>query len=694
MSRLSIPAPIPDKFSEVTPIIPVSRNFYHRRDEVVPCVSNRQVVNNVEIQPQNSIVRRLCPQVLLEVFQHVSQFELVNLALTCSLLSPLAVDRLYQRVTVVLNPQVPIRYRQDMRAYIHDNGIKFMDSSLILRPLSFVKFYLEIMRNPQIIQRIKFFIIDKCSPNVLDNTELNIHSLQERLMSLFADYSTQLNFLHITFVNFGSGMRQLSDFLTHSNIRNQIFKLFITNLESLYTPKVPPGITNLFMMLDEYELEREKVIDLDSPKYHAITSLFTLTCRTNRHLGLQVIRLLRLPNNNDPRFKLQLKGFSLYHCHDKRVATNSVPLILPGQRHGYHEIDDDDYIQAMEKTLCFDVIDSKIDLTFLSRLFIKVDCVEHRNRSCDCFPQFFNNFTSFLICHGGLPNLKSLEIELFPNFEWLRPQQLLEGIIRPVGRFVRTLRLVSRLSLDLASPGFKIFDGALELSSTTLNKMNEQLLESFILSIYTGNQDNSPLTTLQLPDFVTSFIYYKPEFYESLLHTCSCWGCNRVLEELKDLFFPLSNHDDFSAFYVILGDVLSRLQTDREVCIPIKPRTYNYSRYPMYRGQPHALHHHFHSGESDCNCNIADDPQAEDPNNIDNLVVIYIIHQLQPIVGFLARVFKSVDTLMLHGIHYERQCCRFVPVFDSEEYSREFLEKVSSERENSITPRLPFGRFR
>lgn len=692
MSQLSVPRLTNRDHRLGSPKLPVPRNFHHKKDEVVPCVRSRAVVNGYGVQPQNSLVRRLSPQIILDILQHVSQFELVSLALSCSLLHPLAIDRLYRRVTVVLNPQVPVKYRQNTEQFIRDNGIKYMDSALILRPSSFIKFYLEMMRNPQMVQRIKFFVFDKCSSDVLAGTDLDLHTLQARMMTHFANHSTKLNFLHITFIDFTSGMHQLTEFLRYPNIRNQIFKLFITNLKNLHTPKVPPGITNLFMMLDEYELERVKTIDLDSPEFSCITSLFTLTCRTNRHLGLQVIRLLKLPNNNDSRLKLQLKGFSLYHCHNKRVATDIIPLILPGQRTPITEIDDDDYIQAMEKTLRFDVIDSKIDLTRLSHLFLKVDCVEHRNRSCDCFPQFFNDFASYLINHQGLPNLTSLEVELFPNYEWLRPQQLLEGIIRPVGRFIRTLSLVSRLSLDLTSPGFKIFDGALDLSSTTLNKMNEQLLESFILSIYAGQQNNNPLRVLQLPDFVTSFIYYKPEFYESLLHTCTCWGCNLVLERLRDLFFPLPNHDDFSAYYVILGYILSKLQTDREVCIPIKQRTYNYSRYPMHRGQPHALHHHFHT-DTQCQCNIDNDPRAEDPNNIDNLVIVYLIHQLRPIVGFLARVFRNIDKLMIQGIHYERDCCRFVPVFDDERYPPEFLQ-AASHFGNTDVPNLPFGKFR
>jgi hypothetical protein len=112
----------------------------------------------------------------------------------------------------------------------------------------------------------------------------------------------------------------------------------------------------------------------------------------------------------------------------------------------------------------------------------------------------------------------------------------------------------------------------------------------------------------------------------------------------------------------------------------------------MHRGQPHALHHHFHS-DMPCRCDIDKDPRAEDPNNIDNLVIVYLIHQLRPIVGFLARVFRNIDKLMIQGIHYERECCRFVPVFDDERYPPQFLQEATS-LGNTTVPNLPFGKFR
>ncbi|KAL6454432.1 hypothetical protein SBY92_003897 [Candida maltosa Xu316] len=371
--------------------------------------------------------------------------------------------------------------------------------------------------------------------------------------------------------------------------------------------------------------------------------------------------------------------------------------------------DDDEELEQDPQTnidgkLNFDIIESKIDLTYLTHLYLKVDCNEHRDNMCNCYEIFFKKFADFATQHDGLPNLINFEVESYPNMEWLRPHQQMENILTPLGSFIKTLSNLSRLTIDFSTPGFKMFDNSLGLSNYLLNKLNEHLMEAFFLNFFI-NSDKSPLlkklTTLQLPDFFTSFVYYKPDFLESLLHTCKCWGCQRVLDVLEaDFFDKLIDETVDTTYYMSIGYILGKLQADREVCIPIKEKTFNYGKYPVNKGQPHTLHSNFHTtkeeGGRGCNCHVEKDPLGISEMNIDNLITTYIVHQLAPIIEYLTIMFVNLDNLMIHGIYYERnkELNQLVPIYDSSEYPDCFLDAVQDNIDRGLTPNGPFGNFR
>ncbi len=96
--------------------------------------------------------------------------------------------------------------------------------------------------------------------------------------------------------------------------------------------------------------------------------------------------------------------------------------------------------------------DSKIDLLSCLIYFLKVDCIWTPKPELWLLSSIFNDL--FYIIpdeYQGLPNLTVSRWSYFPTM--LRPQQLLEGIIRPlVGPFIRTLSLgITTLArLDIA----------------------------------------------------------------------------------------------------------------------------------------------------------------------------------------------------------------------------------------------------
>lgn len=655
-----------------------------------------------EAQPKNSILRYLPVNLLAEIIQHVSQFDLFNLLQCCLEFYALACDRLYKKVTIMLNAEFPVRYNGNRKLYIEENGISNMDTSLILTIEDLFRFLLTLKRNPSHVQRVKFFVFDKCYPDNFLKRNIDISRIQSDIIDFFGKESCEMNFLHITFVDFVTGIERLTKFLRNRNIRNKIFKLFVTSYEDLFCPVTPVGLTNLFMMLDENELMNIDEFDLLNPPFDVLNSLSTLTCSTNNQFGLEILRKLKISNNCDDSSKLKLRGLTAFHCHKESLLTDEDVFIGTRFRlNQSHELME--YFSKMNKKLLFKVISDKIDLTYLTHLYLKIDCVEHRVSQCKCFPEFFKEFSVYLSRHNGLPNLTSLELELFPNLEWLRPHQILENILTPLGIFIKTLAKLSRLTIDFSTPAFKMFDNSMGMSSMILNRLNEKLIEAFFLCFFTSRSLGiiKNLKTLQLPDFLTSFIYYKPNFYESMLHVCDCWGCYFVLEKLKKNFFPLNEEDEIqgsdeqASFYILIGFILGKLQTDREVCIPIKQKTYSFRDYPIYKGQPHTLHSHFHRNVDQCFCNIELDPDGRNECCIDNLATIYIIHQLRPIIEYISSLFHNLESIMIHGIYYEynEEKGRMVPIFDSEDYPEELL-KNRVESTLYEKPEMPFGLYK
>ena len=83
--------------------------------------------------------------------------------------------------------------------------------------------------------------------------------------------------------------------------------------------------------------------------------------------------------------KLKLKGLTVFHRHKNTFLT-------PEQEQEQEEQQSDNSTK-----LDFEIINQTIDLTYLSHLYLKVDCNEHRDNLCNCYEIFSINFPNFLI---------------------------------------------------------------------------------------------------------------------------------------------------------------------------------------------------------------------------------------------------------------------------------------------------------
>ncbi|MCH0628562.1 F-box-like domain-containing protein [Kocuria palustris] len=594
----------------------------------------RQLIAAANYGYQLSPLLGLPQEVLALVCEYVDQFDLVNLQQCCHQLYPVARRRLYRRVTVALDGEFARRF-DDSHHYIRECGIKLMDLAFIFSRANLRRFIASLHFSPELIQLVKIFVFDKCP-----DYDEDVKQIQGHLLDFFGKWLEAVEFLHITFMEYDQGLTKLQLFLRNENVRRHIFKLFVTDYNQVILPMVPPCLTNLLLMPEE-----ESMFDLDlgRPQYQFMHSLFTLTVNTNHHQGVKVLQLLKLAHRDT---RLQLKGFTLFHVHNDSLYF------------------DHDGNESGDVRLDFATVTDKIDLTTLHRLHFKIDCFRHRAADCLCFAEFFRDLAAYSLSHGGLPNLENVEIENFSDSEWLRPHQLLEGMLTPIGEFLRTLVGVKRVFVDFATPGYKMFDNTDRMLSEFINKLNFKLVEAFFCLLFPRDLViTNNLRQLVLPDFLTLFVYYKPEFYSSWLHTCRCSGCAEVLDRIHRQFYPLKNFDEpidhDSTFYLVIGYMLMKLQFDREVCTPIKEKVYQVDQYPIYKGMPYTLHHGFHDDDS-CGCRLRPD--------LDQWVTTYIIHQLRPVIKYISHRFPKLDTVMVHGIYFHRQGDEMVPTHDLGQY--------------------------
>lgn len=583
---------------------------------------------------QRSQFLQLPQEVIVQILEYVDQFDLLSLQRCCHQLLPLARRRLYRRVTVAIGGEFAQQY-QDSHHYIRECGIKTMDSAFIFSYTNLQRFIASLHYQPELIQLVKMFVFDKSPVNDDSMTRLQGH-----LMDFFGKWLQAVQFVHITFNDPDSGLDKLQQFLQFENVRRNVFKLYVTDYQQIFTPMVPPCLTNLLLMPEEDTLT---TIDLDQPQNHFMHSLSYLTVGTNHQQGIKVLQLIKLAHRDS---LLQLKGFTFFHIHNDSLYF------------------DHDLNETGDIPLSLAAITDKIDLTTLRRIHLKIDCFRHRAADCLCFADFFRHLADYSLKHGGLPVLKNVEIENYSDSEWLRPHKLLEGMLTPIGDFLRTLVGVQRVHVDFATPGYKMFDNTDRMLSEFINKLNFKLVEAFFCLLFpVALTITNNLRQLVLPDFLTLFVYYKPEFYSSWLHTCRCSGCAAVLDRIHHQFYPLENFDEVidhdSTYYLVIGYMLMKLQFDREVCTPIKEDMYQVEHYPIYKGLPYTLHHGFHIDDA-CGCRQRPD--------LDPLVTTYIIHQLRPVIKYISHRFPKLDTVMVHGIYFHRRDDDMVPMHDLPRY--------------------------
>ncbi|KAG7194205.1 uncharacterized protein KQ657_004917 [Scheffersomyces spartinae] len=667
----------------------------------------------------------LCEEILERIIEYVGQYDLPRLCLTCKLISAISMRRLYKSITVNLNPTVPTKYNGDVYDFVRDNSLKYSNTVLIVTLSQLLRLVDTLERNPSLISSfIRHFGFGKCygyesiAQPFMDTTTNSQYTkrdmicLQWKLYDLFSRFATNNIELDISYISSGEGYEKLHDFVTKKeSVRNTLKDLYVNgDPKHLYSPFVPPKLQSLYLKLDEdVLLEEEFQLDTSTPSYNILYNLNRLQCSTDNYQGLELLRKIKLTNEE----KLQPRQFALYHCHE-----------------------DADHDHTLNTMLKFPIFESKLDLLNITDMSLFIACQGVSTSSCSCFGDFYHEFTRFSNQNQGMPHLKRFEMGGFLGKDWLRPHQFLSDVLVPLGSFLQTLVNLEHLVINHEILGFKMFGKSSGITCESLNKLSEQLMELFFLNYFV--RSNNRIKTLQLTDFLTSFIYYHPLFYQSLLHTCKCWGCEKVLGIVGDLFFPIPERPTEvqkesleTSYFITFGYILGKLMADRSVFVPKVDIPVEYRNYGLYKGHPNMLHNQLHekneeeeegdededdnddTATADVTTNADDeldfgiDPNAfrsSPPSNIcqcanfnydiDDILTTYLIHQLRPITSFLQKIFVHLETLMIHGIYFEyiNTESRFVPIYDEEDYPEEFEQDGMHKSWQEY--QKPFGEFK
>lgn len=528
--------------------------------------------------------------VISQICLLLPQHDLANLAPTCRFLHPIAMDALYRKILVVLGAQKPYLEGNEGEEDFSRKLSGGPVGSLVLDFCACEKL-LHTLESTDLGHLIHDFSFKNCSEN-------DLSELQKRFLNVL-QRSPSLRAFHMD--------PEVADLAL--NLKKGLYHASVSTIDDFSTA-LRSGSSSVSVTLDKADSCR-----LTMPHSHVLRHLH---CDLEDNHGLQVLQALA-PICFDN--KLQLESFSISHLHH----------------------DDSN------ERLFFASVASVVDIPNLSKLRLNIDC---HKPDCYCFSVFMASLADFLSNNGGLPKLKTVEIEAFPQEDWLRPVEMLERVLEPVSNFLKGLAGLTSLKLDLATPSLKM-TGDRETSVSDANKINRRLVDAFFLSMFETPDFGARLRKLELPDFLASFAYYKSDFMGSMLHLCPCEGCTGVLQALSEevvleIVEDDEDVDENQALYLVLYAFLRRLQYQKLHSIK---DSFRYQSALLESDHCDWLADHFG------NCTVSD-----------LAVKTYIIHQLRPVQEYFSGIFENLEGLNLHGVCYERTGNEMVSVFHNQNY--------------------------
>lgn len=555
--------------------------------------------------------QHLPSDVIVLILSHLDQHSLCQLAQTSSRLCQLVSNVLYHDIFVSIGCTYPLEVDEDLRKHLIQFEMWKSNWSFIVEEELFALLISSIKRNPTLASKIKRFQMPEINRKRYRDA-YNTLSNALKLASTYKSFETEEekgpHYPRIEGERDTKGLKPVGP-------------IFLSGIEGTCHSNRLRHLTNVDL-------------DLSSSHLESFYCLKSISCDMTSG-GLEFLDRLRLCSN----VKLEPTTLSLKHVSFLKEAD-----------HTYH--------------LDFSSIERKIAVRKLRNLMLEIDCLAEDGNRCQCFSRFLNDIESHASNHRNLPDLESFSLKISAVDDWLHPSEFLAIILTPIRNTISNLVGLEELEINLASLSLKMYSDS-GMPPNVLNKLNQKLIEAFFLPFHSEENSSSSekLKSLKLPDFLTSFVFYKPLFNESLLHTCQCAGCANVLtyisEKLtKDFDELLQDMTPETLYYLVMGIILEHLQAKRQF-VPLGAASKPLESF-VYEGSQCVIFDAL-SEEEDVS---PDDEML----NLDRIAITYIIHQLRPFVDFLSSVFVELEDLMIHGIAFKRVNNKFESVFDNEMY--------------------------
>lgn len=580
--------------------------------------------------------------ILVSILSHLDQHSLCKVAQTCSHLYQLVTNVLYSDIFVSIGCSYPLQMKGSPRKCLSNSVSWKSNWTYIFDEELFSMLIASIKRNHTLISKIKRFQMPEINREKFSDAHDTLYSAL-KLASTYKSFEIE---------------KEKPSHNTRKEGERDTKGLKPVGPADLKDVK---NYNYLGYMSDSGLATHLADVDLDLSLAHleGFYCLKSISCDNLTNTGLAFLDRLRLCSN----VKLEPTTFSLKHI--SCIKESNVPSHLE-----------------------FSSIESKLLMNRLKELFLEIDCLTDDGTRCPCFSKFLNDIERHAIIHDRLPGLHLLSIGLSAVDDWLHPSEFLSMVLTPIRNTISNLVGLEELVLNFASLSLKMYSDS-GMPPNSLNELNKKLIEAFFIPFYSKeSSQNKKLRTLKLPDFLTSFIFYKPLFYESLLHTCQCSGCANLLAYLSANLTSFFNelYQDITPetlYYLVMGIFLEHLQEKRKV-LPVNSKS-KLLESVLYKGSQSVIFDAL-AGDED----LRDQPLNNEMMELDRLVITYIIHQLRPFVDFISEVFVQLEELLIHGIVYKRVSNKLESVFDSEEYPVTFFENLSpNDRETNHS--YPYG---
>lgn len=668
-------------------------------------------------------------EILARIFSLVCQQDLVSLAVTCSRFHALATDRLYRSIVIIPDCTFALEESKSQKYEANDDsespaGNLPNNSTQIIHISASLKLAHTLQQNSELAKKIRYFYFH-CGH---ESSEYDIAEVQANFQTLLVKHcSHMLNYRIFYLDNRKLLEKWAAEPDEYQRFHHLLQNCRIVHLSSLEQLPNPSTVRTLSLDLDDNDLEEK--VDITRPDLEYMHRVPELEFSSVQGFGLDALLALQVGP-----CKLQPLQLTINHCHskaeeifenedledrvklDKKIDFSVLEskVDIPGLARLNLNISCTEHDTECLEAGCtcfgqfFDqfarFLTQNGGLALLEELHLSLDPTREWFRPHDLLEGVLSPASTFIKTLANLRLLKlSLSTSTFKMYSesGMSPVQLNRVNTRLVEAFFLSLGPQVTASLTrLELPDFlmafffykpNFMESTLHTCQCSGCSMVLQELEQQFLPIYDDDDgDLTPLDNDSALYIIVGLILDKLQNEREVVapldkHTGKCTSLPMYGGPANILIGNLSGSSDDEALATgnDLGqhddhgrdsdkiDKTDKNDTAFDIAGVHSTVTSAHPHRPnlqlavgeIFDTKPEASPHQTSHGT------LASAPTAP-ALDVDALVTTYILHQVRPLVNFLAQILPSVQSLMVHGLHYQRRSRGqpFVPVYDHENY--------------------------